>query len=399
LTREPDRAKSAELMRLFAPLLGYAFLLAATLGCVAGPRAKAPGPSAPPLEFPTTVVTPSSEERVDHLLKRAEQAAALGRDAEAITLYQRVITVDLDGRYRKGALFGLGFVQDRSGHLEEATDAYLRVVALGQVGDVLCDEARVRAVRLLLFLDRAGEAEETAQPLDPATRGPLEQAALRAARAEGHLSRGEDAAAEAEITRGRAVLEGAGFGQLVEVPLDVAALEFARGELLAKRAAALRFSPLPTDFARVLEQRCQLILDAQGAYSEAMKSKSAQYAAKSGVQVGELYRALHADLVTMERPPAADTADKRILFEGALRLRYSILLRKARAMMQGTVDLIERTGEGGVWANRAREALGRVAQAERAEETLLDSLPVSRRELEAALRDLEAKARSGPPGG
>jgi hypothetical protein len=62
-------------------------------------------------------------------------------------------------------------------------------------------------------------------------------------------------------------------------------------------------------------------------------------------------------------------------------------------MMQSTVSLMDRTGEGGAWSSRAREALDQVSQAERAEEALLDALPVTRGELEAALADLEAKAR------
>jgi tetratricopeptide (TPR) repeat protein len=373
-------------------------LFLAALGCAAA----APRPQALPteIELPTTVVTPSSSARVDELLAQADAHAEAGRDEQALALYHQVITADESGIYRKQALFGLAFVHDRAGRFEQAADAYLRVVGLGALGEAQSDEARVRAVRLLLFLDRFQEADEVARPLDPAPRSAFEQAALRAARALGDLSRGQLEAAEEEIARGRASLDAAGFSQLVEVPLDVAALEYARGELLRIKASQIRFNPLPTDFAGVLERRCQLILDAQAAFSEAMKSKSAQYAAKSGVRVGELYQSLHTDLVGMAAPVAADTEQKRMLFEGALRLRYSILLTKAKAMMQSTVALIERTGEGGAWAERARDALAQIERADRVEQALIDALPVSRPELEAALAEIEARARAqrGPEG-
>lgn len=368
-------------------------------GC-SGAAAQPPKRAPEPIELPATIVTPHSVARIDEILAQAEEHAEQGRDAQAIALFHQVITLDTSGVYRRKALFGLGFVHDRAGSIEEATDAYVRAATLGRLGDSESDEARVRAVRLLLFADRFREADELARPLDPKTRSPLEEASLRAARAQGDLSRGDEDAAEAEIARGRAALDAAGLGQLVDVPLDVAALQYARGELLSRRASQIRFNPLPEDFAAALEQRCQLILDAQAAYSEAMKSKSAQYAAKSGVRVGELYQSLHTDLIGMMHPPTADTEEKRMLFEGTLRLRYAILLHKAAAMMQSTVALIERTGEGGTWARRAKNALAQIKQAERAEQVLIDSLPVSRAALEAALADLDAKARAsaGPEG-
>jgi len=341
------------------------------------------------------VVTPTTSAQVDELLQEADRQAEQGHDDRAMALYHQVITADTSGVYRRRALFGLGFVYDRAGRSEQALDAYLNVVDIGKLGEPDSDEARVRAVRLLLFLDRFREADEVGRPLEPKTRNALEQAALRAARALGDLERGELEAAQAEISRGQASLEAAGFAPLVDVPLDVAALEYARGELLRAKAEQIRFKPLPQEFAAVLEARCQLILDAQAAYSEAMKSKSAQYAAKSGVRVGELYQSLHTDLVGMGAPIAVSSEEKRLLFEGALRLRYSILLTKAKAMMTSTVALIERSGEGGAWATRAREALEGIARAERVEQALLDALPVSRSELEAALAELEARARQG----
>src|SRR5690606_24453081 len=110
---------------------------------------------------------------------------------------------------------------------------------------------------------------------------------------------------------------------------DVAALYFSLGELRRLRSEELVFDPLPADFSQTLEQRCQLILDAQSAFSEAMRSNNAHWSSMSGVRVGELYQSLHGDLMAMPRPDAANTTEKKQLFEGAIRLRYSILLRKA----------------------------------------------------------------------
>jgi len=101
----------------------------------------------------------------------------------------------------------------------------------------------------------------------------------------------------------------------------------------------IRFAPVPSDFAAVLEQRCQLLLDAQSAYSDAMRAYDAHWSAMAGFRVGELYQKLHEELMQVPAPKSADSAGKRQLFEGAMRLRYSILLDKAKAMMDHTVAM------------------------------------------------------------
>lgn len=366
------------------------------LGCAGGtPRAAGPREGAPPVDVPTTVITKDSGQSVVDLLARADRARHQGLNEEATRLYHLVIDADLEGTYRTRAFVGLGTIHDLEGRAGEALSAYQRAVPAGTAASPESDAIRVRIVRWLVFLERWGEAERVAREVEPETRPVLEAVILRASRALGLLERGDESAAEIEIAKGRSTLDEAGLGQLVEVPLDVAALEYARGELERLRAEKIRFDPLPRDFATALEERCSHVLSAQAAYSEAMKAGSAQYSAMAGVRVGQLYQALHTDLVSMGRPAAADTAEKRMLFEGALRLRYAILLRKAAAMMESTVQMIERTGEGGAWAERARAALSEISQAERSEQALIDALPVSRTEIEAALLDIEERAKQG----
>src|SRR5205823_2055229 len=44
------------------------------------------------------------------------------------------------------------------------------------------------------------------------------------------------------------------------------------------------------------------------------------------------------------------------LFEGAMRLRYRVLLEKGLKMMDGTVQMAERAGEASGWVARAKVA-------------------------------------------
>jgi hypothetical protein len=146
--------------------------------------------------------------------------------------------------------------------------------------------------------------------------------------------------------------------------------------------------PLPANFAEALEQRCQGLLDAQSAYSDAMRSYDAHWAAMSGYRVGELYQRLHQDVLAMPLPKAATSTSKKQLFEGAMRLRYRVLLDKGLKMMDHTVALGERTGEASAWMERAREAKRKLEAALAEQKDFLAKLPYSEQELQRALDDL-----------
>lgn len=375
-----------------------ASLLLVLTGCSRGGHGPA-APEAKPLpetEVPTTIVRPDSTESIVELFERARVAESSGDLPLAEGLYRQVIEFDMNGDYRKEASFLLGALFDRVGNVVQAIQFYDQFVreVRSAGGDQRLALAQVRLVRLLTFTEDYARAAAVADGVAIADRSPLEQVALHAARALGWLERGEPVQAEQEVFRGRAVLARSGLEPLYDVPLDVAALEYARGEIHRLRAESVSFVPLPQNFSEELERRCQQILIAQAAYSEVMRAKSAHYSAMAGVRVGELYTSLHHALMNMERPAPVDNPERAALFEGALRLRYAVLLRKATAMMQSTVGMIERTKEGEGWGGRAREALREIAAAEEREAEILASLPYSRAELETALDELGKRART-----
>ena len=168
----------------------------------------------------------------------------------------------------------------------------------------------------------------------------------------------------------------------------MARLFFALGEVRRARAEAIRFVPTPPDFGAVLERRCQLLLDAQSAYSATMRAYDAHWSAMAGFRTGELYQSLHAELMAVTPPASADTPARRDLFEGAMRLRYTILLEKALAMMDHTLGMATRTGERSAWVARAAAARAELHAARAREEAILERLPYTRGELTRAMDDL-----------
>jgi hypothetical protein len=148
---------------------------------------------------------------------------------------------------------------------------------------------------------------------------------------------------------------------------------------------------VPPNFAEVLEQRCQLLLDAQSAYSDAWRAHDAHWSTMAGFRVGELYQRLHEDLMRIPPPASADTPKKRQLFEGAMRLRYSILLKKALNLIEHTLAMAERTGEKSAWVEQTRNAQREIEAALRREDAAIAALPYTRAELEAGLAELASR--------
>jgi hypothetical protein len=122
-----------------------------------------------------------------------------------------------------------------------------------------------------------------------------------------------------------------------------------------------------------------------------MRAHDAHWSTMAGVRVGELYQSLHRDLTRMPVPKAADTLEKRQLFEGAIRLRYAVLLETALRMIDHTLAMADRTGERSGWVDRGRAARASVESEMRAEQAALARLPFSKQTLEAALDELKAR--------
>lgn len=346
-----------------------------------------------PLQLSTTIVSKDEAISLQELFERADKQLAEEEHEAATRSYELALEHATTPEERLRALLGVGTALDLGAQPREALRAYARYVSEAKPGPMR-DEINVRQVRLLVYLERYEEAGRASNQVDLKERTPLQQLALLAARAHYDLKRGELDAAARNISRARAIVDAAGLDRVTTPPLDVASLFFALGELRSRRAEEIKFNPLPPDFAQALEERCRHILDAQSAYSETMRSADAHWSSMAGVKVGQLYKNLHADIMAVPIPAAAATPEKRQLFEGAMRLRYSILLRKALGMMEATVALLDRTHQRSRWREKAREALEEIRAAQAQEEQAIDALPYSRAQLQQVLDEMSQKAKS-----
>jgi len=353
----------------------------------------APGSKPGSTELSRTVITPHSATDIQALFDKATADGQAKHYEDAASGFERAFQLDPDGPLADRSLFESAEMYDLAGKHDEALARYEQVTRRFPKSP-LDRVARVRALRLLTYLERyarAGELAETtaAKYNDLAS---FDQLAVLAARALSRLAVDDDAQAETAISKARDIIEAENLDAAGRVPAELAPIYFALGELRRVRAERIHFVPVPTNFGAALEQRCQLLLDAQGAYSDAMRAYDAHWSAMAGFRVGELYASLHHDLMQVSPPASADTLEKKQLFEGAMRLRYAILLEKAEHMLEHTLSMASRTGEQSVWVERSRETMTSIHEASEREQAAIAALPFSRSVLEAALADLSRRA-------
>lgn len=394
----------------FNGLIRSAFLSLVCVACGAAPQsgsaARAPIGNTPSptstqnVVVSRTIVTPTDAATIEEIFARARVDLAEKRFLDAARGFDRIIELDAEGPHAKDALILSASAHDQAGDLEGAAARYLET-ARRFPNDQVGREALVAAVRVLTHLERWEEAGKTADAL--LTRlgelSSIERIVVYGGKALALVFSDSPDSALYFIEKGRDIIDTERLDSAGAVPRDLAAIYFALGELRRIRGERIRLYPPPAAFAQVLEQRCQLLLDAQSAYSDAMRAYDAHWSAMAGYRVGELYKSLHEELMRIQ-PPEGATGAKAQLFEGAMRLRYSVLLEKGLAMMEHTLTLAERTGEKSEWVRRAADAKQTLEASVRAEQAALAKLPYSRADLEKALENLAVKkAKAGPSSG
>lgn len=398
----PSRVHFAAMSRVALTLL---VLIASSAGCAgAAPtphnQSHAEPHKAKQVGVERQVITATDESSLSELFEKAKRDFDAKRFEAAARGFQRVYELEPKGKLAPHALLNSAHALDEAGQLEAAYSGYRRTLAEFPQSEVARD-ALVRAVRLASFLERWSDAGQLAD--QGITRypnlSPFEEVSLRSGKALELLQAGDVERAMYHIERARGVVESSQLDRAGRLPTELAQLYFALNEARRIRGEAIVFTPTPPNFGEVLERRAQLLLDAQSAYSDTMRAYDAHWSAMAGFRVGELYKRLHDDLMHVSPPPSADTERKRQLFEGAMRLRYSVLLKKGLQLIKHTLSMAARTAEESTWVSKARSAKQELEAAIQRENAAIDALPYTRAQLQAALDDLSqrATAKTTPP--
>lgn len=389
------------------------------------PKAITQQPTAPSLDVTTerVIVTPEAALGVSGWLERGRSLHDAGQFREALSDFDRVLEHDLEQVWSAEALFYSGLANEALEDFRAAAAAHEQLVRRFPKSQY-ARQGLVRAVRIRGYLEdwaRAGElagalaAQRDLSPRDAIVAysakalgilSQIEPIHARSLRSEDShqlapvasagplpgppkVGRGEQLErAQLWISKGRRIIERYRLDSAGTIPRDLAQLYFAMGELRRMRGELLIFDPFPPDFPERFERRAQLLLDAQRAYSEVMRAHDSHWTAMAGFRVGQLYTRLHRDVMATPRPPTADTPRRRNLLEAAIRVRYSVLLRKGLGMYDHILAMAARTGEDSPWVAGARQARADLFNALRHEEQALEATDYTRMELENALETM-----------
>lgn len=333
------------------------------------------------------------KEELQAAFERARSHLLMERFAEAAQELDQLRLLAEESELGPLATYHAGLAYEGLGDLERAIGRH-REVGRDHRQAPIARHALIRLTRLLGALERWDELGDAAdQLLDGSGELPvMVRIEALGAKALSLAEQGQLDAAERAVLRAEDLIEQHRFGQAGPPPMQLAQVAFARGEITRQRSEQIHLVPVPPNFAEVLEERCQGLLDAQQAYTEAMRSRDSHWSAMAGYRIGQLYQDLHEEAMRIPAPPNARTLRQQQLFEGAMRLRYRILLEKGLKMMVATVRMGERTGEGSLWITRARRAEAELRRALADEQAALDQLPYTEAELQAALDELEQRA-------
>ncbi|WP_437976569.1 tetratricopeptide repeat protein [Sorangium sp. So ce295] len=359
-------------------------------------RSPQPASARAPVELAPVVVSPYSDAELAAEFERARALLLADKAREAAPLFERLARLSPGGEVAPPSLFNAGLAHEALGDRALAAERY-REVAQRFPDHAVARGALFRLARAAAALERWPELVEVSRRLlRLADLSVLEAIEARGALALGLVEQDLVEEAARQVALARDLIEEHRLGESGKPPIELAQVSFALGEVRRRRSEAITFVPVPASFAEALERRCQGLLDAQSAYTEAMRSLDAHWSAMAGYRIGQLYKELHRDVMLVPPPRSADTPRERQLFEGAMRLRYRVLLEKGQKMLAGTVRLGDRTGESSAWVLRARDAQREIELALADEQAALARLPFTEAELLAALDALKTAAPKRP---
>ena len=351
-----------------------------------------PGPTTTTLE-PITIRAYTTAELLAEL-EAARGHLLVDRFEEAAPAFDRLTRLAEDPAIKAVAAYDAGLAYEGLGEREKAIKRF-RLVDTSWPEQPVARNGLVRLTRILGRLERWSELEQAAERLLGRKDLPLiDKIEGHGAKALSFVERGMTDEATIQVGKATEIIDKHALGRAGTPPLQLAQVAFAQGEIRRLETEAIKLVPVPPNFGEVLEARCQRLLDAQSAYTEAMRARDAHWSAMSGFRVGQLYRALHEEAMTIPAPEAAKTLKQKQLFEASMRLRYRILLDKGLKMMESTVRLGDRTGEDSEWIARAREAKKALEQSLANEKAALAKMPFTEDEVTAALEALKARPKT-----
>jgi tetratricopeptide (TPR) repeat protein len=367
-------------------------LLTLASACASASRGAAQPVAAPlRIDAQPRIVTADEVLTEAELAKRAERALLEQNWRVAAGAYGTLFAAAPNGPHASEYLFDRGLALEGMEERTRARDAFLELARLFPQ-DARARPALVRASTLDAYLEDWNALSTIGDAL--LSRGDLDdidRLVALGARGLAQVELGDDRAASSDVHEGLDLADQLHYGDREVLPVAVAQLRFALGELRRVRSERIALDPPPPDFVEKLEERCGGLLEAQAAYAMAVRSTDPHWAAMAGYRVGDMYRALHRDLMRIPAPLSSKSERQKQIFFAFMHVRYRVLLEKGLREMQQTVALGERTSDSSAWIQRARAAEGEIEAALSSEKALMDKMPFTEDEVKEAMAQMQKR--------
>jgi tetratricopeptide (TPR) repeat protein len=156
------------------------------------------------------------------------------------------------------------------------------------------------------------------------------------------------------------VYEKAGEGEVD--PGLLAQAEFWVGEIYRSYFEEVLLDPktmAEKGLADALESKAQFLLSAQGHFLRAIRRGDGEWATASGFRIGELYEALHQQMVAA--PVPADLTEEQVrVYREELKKKVRVLLDKAMKIYEQTFATAQRVNAKSPYVEKTSAALGRM---------------------------------------
>ena len=373
----------------FAPLTFATFAL---LGCAAA------GPNLPPrtsLAVQPQIVTPDVDGTEEGLLAQGERALEAQDWPTAKRCFGAVVSAEPQKlRVRMRAAMGLAVASEGLGERERARDLYV-IVARDTDQPREARSASIRILGILAYLEAWPElGTAAAKLLERTDLDPVDRMTGLGARGLSRVEAGDVDGAQRDVQNGLDIVDENRFGAGGHLPSAVAQLRFALGEIRRLEAERISLVPVTADFVTRVSARCQGLLDAQGLYADAMRADDPHWITMSGYRVGQMYRALHRELMNVPSDGRAKDEHQRQVFYGIMHMRYRALLDKGIEMLRRTLVTAERVGDTSPWVARAKADKAEMEGALDEERKTIATFPFNEEEIEKALVLLEKDDRA-----
>lgn len=363
------------------------------VGCGGSSKpAVAPTPTPQRIDASNQIIGTHAEGTAKELQARGERALLAQNWRDAVDAFEALLAGDPASADNPQIIYDLALAYEGLGDRPKARERYREVVRRFPT-DPNARSALAREVSLDAYLEDWTALGEVGEQI--LARKDLEVADKMLGLGARGLSRvvaGDETGASRDVNDGLDLVEETRFGATGQLPVAAAMLKYAQGEIRKVRSERIALNPPPPDFVQKLEMRCQLLLDAQSSYADAIRSVDLHWAAMSGYRVGEMYRSLHQHLMMIPPTEKAKTESDKQLFFGIMHVRYRALLEKGIEMMKRTLALGERTGVASGWMKRAEAAKAEMDRALEEEKLTIKKFPFTEETLEKTLEIMKKKA-------